>query len=272
MFQLEAFRPAIADLQSAHPPLSNNFLGAILSSRSVTESSDFNWFDDSYWQSILNNWKLYVTIAKEGGCKGIIVDPEQYGTPLFSYVFNKEKENRSFEAYQAQVQKRGKELMEVTTAIFPEITLLFLYGYTIIRPKDSLDTASYGLYPAFLDGILQGAKASTTLIDGYEQAYGYTRAEHFEKGYEDITKRGAQLSQSPSLYSSKVQAGFGLWLDFGGRDQWNKNDFTQNHFSPSAFKNSLQMALNRSDSYVWVYSHLALENLPKAYMEAIEQL
>ena len=51
-------------------------------------------------------------IAREGGCKGILFDIEQYTFQLFNYRKQRDAATKSWDEYAAQVRKRGREVME----------------------------------------------------------------------------------------------------------------------------------------------------------------
>ena len=281
-FRLEEFNAAIADLKAAKwQRLTDNFLAVAIAPSGLDQN--FNWFDDARWETIVNNWRVLVTIAKAGGCKGIILDPEHYGFPLFRYADQRQRVDKPFAEYTTKVRQRGRELMTTTRQILPDITILCLYGYAVVwnsvrnsantRRVRSLEEVNYGLFPAFLDGLLEAASPQARIVDGYESAYGFKKRSQFERAYEDIKRKAINLSEVPERYANQVEVGFGLWLDKGGIKQWSTTDFTKNYFQPDEFEQVLQAALQVSDRYVWVYSQAPRpfppSNLPGAYLEAI---
>ena len=180
-----------------------------------------------------------------------------------------------------EARQRGQELMRAAREVFPDITILCLYGYAVVwnEVRDAqnrglakpVEEAQYGLYPPFLDGMLEVSSPRATIVDGYETAYGFKRREQFERGREDILRKAVLLSAVPEHYTRQVQAGFGLWLDYGAR--WDTREFARNYFQPAEFSAAVRAALEISDRYVWIYSHLPRffppENLPDAYLDAI---
>jgi len=277
--KLDDFRPAIADLKAAKwQRFTDNFLPACICSSG--QDFGFHWFDDARWKTILNNWRLLVTIAKEGGCKGIILDPEHYGAYFFHYPSMRERLDKSFAEYQAKVRERGRELMKVTRAIFPDITILMFWAhsYLPIHPTERqkpLEQNAYGLLPAFVDGMMEAADERAQFVDLCEFAYGYKRREQFLEAYHSIVHKAMRFSLLPELYRRRIRVGFGLWLDYGGGKRWDVRDFSKNYFSPDEFRQSLQWALEISDGYVWIYSHqprfFPPSDLPDAYLQAIKE-
>jgi len=94
-----------------------------------------------------------------------------------------------------------------------------------------------------------------------EFAYGFSERRQFLEAYHGIVNRGMVISSVPDLYRARIRVGFGLWIDCGGAERWS-----------SEWRDSLQMALELTDRYVWVYSHRVRffppGNLPDEYLQA----
>src|SRR5580765_6044139 len=104
-FTAEELQPALDDLKATKfTRFTHNFL------RFNTAPGKIDWFDD--FSAIVHNAKLAAQIAREGHCKGILFDDEQYTFPLFSYRKQRDAEKKSWDEYAAQVRKRGREVME----------------------------------------------------------------------------------------------------------------------------------------------------------------
>ncbi len=275
-FRLEDFRPAIDDLKVPKwERFKDNFLPACICSSG--QDFGFNWFDDGRWKTIVNNWQVLVTIAKDGGCKGILIDPEPYGAPFWHYPSMRQRMDSPFPEYVAKVRQRGRDLMEVTRKIFPDISLLFLVGPShMLHYKEPLEEQGYGLLAAFLDGLMEAADERAKFVDLCEMAYGYKSRDSFLQAYHWVKNKAMRFSLLPELYRAKVRVGFGLMLDcLSHRQGWHTQDFSKNYFSPEAFQQSLQMALELTDEYVWIYSQVPKffppEHLPEAYLKAMER-
>ncbi len=204
-----------------------------------------DWFDDEIWNTIIDKWKLLVTVAKEGDLKGIFIDTEQYsdvgyGVP-FMYSKQLHSSQKSFEEYREQVRKRGQQLMEAIQEIYPDITIILTYSTSLLAlpkmPDPDLSKASYGLLPAFVDGLLEGGPKAT-FVDGWEGAYLYTQYQQFVDAYVFIKEQGANLSEIPEIYKERMKVGFGIWVE---------------KFKREDLKYALHYALRVSDGYVWFY-------------------
>ncbi len=277
---LEDFQAAINDLKAVKwRKFTDNFLPACVCSSG--QDWGFNWFDDKRWQTIINNWRILVTVAKEGGLKGIIFDPEHYGAYFFHYPTMRGRVDKPFGEYVERVRQCGRELMKVTRQIFPDITILMFWAHSYLpmhptERKKPTEQNSYGLLPAFVDGMMEAADEKAKFVDLCEFAYGSKERHQFLEAYHSIVNKAVAFSLLPELYRSKIRVGFGLWLDYNStRQPWDVNDFNKNYFSPSEFQNSLQTALELTDEYVWIYSQqprfFPPSNLPNAYLQAIKQ-
>ncbi len=279
-FRTEDFQPAISDLKGVRwQKFTDNFLPAAINTSE--QDRGFTWFDDARWKTILNNWKVLVTISKESGSKGVILDPESYGAAFFDYRQMRKRLNKPYWEFGKKVRQRGQEMMDLTARIFPDVTILCLYGYSVawhevygwggLRQVKPLEEALYGLYPAFLDGMLEAAKPHAVIVDGYESAYGFKHESEFERARDEMKRKVIQLSSVPRLYEKHVQAGFGLWMD--NDYKWNPIDMTRNYFTPSQFEQTVKAALKVSDRYVWIYSQAPRffppSDLPEVYVRAI---
>jgi hypothetical protein len=248
-FQVEEFREAIADLKAAKwRTFTDNFLPAILSP--AQSATGLNWFDDERWRIVAQNFGVLARIAAEGGAKGLLFDPEDYNYALFKYLDQRQQVDKPFEDYAQVARQRGRQVMTAIAAHIPQAILLSLYGYTLpmseLRRGGSLNEARYGLLPAFYDGLLEAMPSGARLIDGYESAYGFKERRQFLEGYREVHQQAVTLSAVPELYRKQVKAGFGLWLDNGGKP---------GYFKPMEFQRAVSFALEISDEYVWIYSH-----------------
>ncbi|NPV47749.1 MAG: hypothetical protein HPY69_12375 [Armatimonadetes bacterium] len=273
------FAQQIADLQSVpRDRLRELFLPVCIASSG--QDQGYDWFDDQRWATLLANWRSLVTIAREGGCQGLLLDVEHYdyGCELFCYRHHRQQRtNRPFADCRAQVRRRGRELMQQTCALYPDITVLMLYGWTLVQydragfAGQPPEETRYSLLADFLDGMLEGSAPQTRFVDLWEFSYGYRERTQFLEGYHTVLNKALAVTSLPERYRAQVSCGFGLYLDNGSH--WDAQDFAANYFSPEQFRDSLKLALELSDEYVWIYQQtpgfFPPSNLPEAYLEAI---
>ena len=277
-FTESELKPALEDLQAtAFSRFTHNFL------RFNTTPADLDWFDD--FTAVLNNARLAAQIARQGKCEGILFDTEQYQGELFNYERQRDATKKSWDHYAAQARVRGRELMEAFQNGFPNLTVFLTFGYSLPRSqsengKNRLAECSYGLLAPFLDGMVEAARGSARLVDGYETSYGYKEQVNFNDGYHLMKKGVLPIVADKEKYQRVASAGFGIWMDFDcERNGWDSDDVMKNYFTPEAFERSVRLALETTDEYVWIFTVIprwwsaegkALR-LPAAYDRALRQ-
>jgi hypothetical protein len=269
-------RPALEDLKATKfHRFTSNFL------RFDTAPADLDWFDD--YSAIVNNAKVAATIAREGKCKGILFDTEQYNHPLFNYSKQRDARTRSWEQYAAQARRRGGEVMEAFQEGDPGITIFLTFAYSLPLhqaggdPK-KISKVSYGLLAPFMDGMVDAAKGEARIVDGDENSYGYKDASQFGKAYKEMSQDVLPIVADGKKYRRVFSFGFGIWMDNNWRKNgWDLQDPRKNYFTPDAFEKSVEAALRTSDEYLWIYTEQphwwsdqgGPEKLPRAYQDAL---
>ena len=228
-----------------------------------------NYFDDEWWKAIQHNIRLVAKAAKDAGCAGLIIDPEQYGGDfcLDYHDLSAFTVSGSWAQYVAQVRRRGREFGEALSEGFPDCKLLFFHGYSLpahqLKQAVAEGSASSlkdlgDLYPALLDGMLEGTSDGTIFIDGMELAYSYYSAQEFREGrwkalYEPLT-----ITTVPDLFRKKTRCGFGLWTDNCHLTHWwHPFEPEKNLYSPGRLQRTIHLALTYSDGYVWLWNEKA---------------
>ena len=279
-FSPDAFRAAIADLQQpAWTHFTDNFLPLAIASRD--QDHGLSWFDEARWAVIENNWRVLLTIAREGGCRGLMLDPEQYDyeCELFNYQHHRaQRDDRPFADYTARARERGRQLGAAMRELFPDITICLLYGYTLpareLRRGQNPETGRYALMPAFLDGLIESSAPGAKFADLWEFGHRYKKAEQFLTARNEI-----QIPKPASGQTQRavVTAGMSLRIDYGlPRARWQTENPERNYFSPIRFKQALRGALEASDRYVWIYSEdgpqfFPMKRLPWPYVRAMRK-
>jgi hypothetical protein len=216
-----------------------------------------DWFDD--WSALLQNARLAAQLVAAGRARGVLLDTEQYEGRPFDYHAQRDAARRSFHEYAAQARRRGRQLMQAFEDGRPGLVVLLTFGYTLPwremrRGPKPLEDTTYALLPAFIDGLVDGAR-SGRIVDGYEISYGYRTAEQFRAARAEITSGVLPIVADPERYRAVVRVGFGLWLDFAWRlHGWSPVTVDGNYFTPQAFENAARAALEQADSYVWIYT------------------
>lgn len=248
---VEAERRCVEQLQSGR--------AAVNLVRVAVIPGTVDWFDE--WTPIWDRLDLLATFMRSGGFRGIFVDPELYGGhfPIFTYPRQKYASTRSFEAYSRQAYTRGAEFITRLQRIRPDLVIVFAFAFE--RPwadalrNSPLDRSPYGLLPAFLNGILAQSGHQVTLIDGYEQAYGYRAEVQFALARQVFDNGVLSLVTSPDKYHSRFRLGFGIWLNYDAQHVgWSATSPESNYYSPQRFADWLTWAQRYSDGFAWIYT------------------
>ena len=254
------FEPAIADLKklTAARPLEKFVRVAAL-------PGGVDWFDDAGWRNITAHWRIVAWTVRQAGLKGIAFDPEAYHPEqaVFRYGVQPQRAKRDFAQYAAQARRRGREVMQAIAEECPDPTILCLFlnsacGAAAVQgdPQAVLHGHLYGLLPAFLDGWLDAAPPTLTVVDGCEDAYLFNSPEQYLQAAHLIRGPCQELvsPENRAKYRAQVQVGFGVYLDA----YWNPKSSPWHvdalGGAPAArLGANVASALYAADEYVWIY-------------------
>jgi hypothetical protein len=239
-----------------------------------------DWFED--YSTILANLTLAASIARRAGSRGILIDPEAYESPMFEYPKQKGHAKRKFADYAAQTRRRGAEVMRALEKGYPGLTVFLTIAGThadIQRRGDQIqfDRGQYGLLPAFVEGLVDGASSSAKIVDGMGGAYPVRKDAEVDNYFSAHDVFAASVPNS-AKYRKTVSRGLGIWMDFDWRNKgWNVDNPNANYRSPEALRKTLVRALSKVDEYVWLYCEIPRwwnesgkrEKLPDAYVQAV---
>lgn len=264
-FQREWYEADIEHLKKVHARaghLKYNFLNTSASSF----TGEFDLFDDEFWGVVCDKFAIFAWVAKQGGCKGICLDLEDYGNQqVWSY---RPSCGHSFQEAWEKARFRGRQWMNAVAGEYPDITLFFYFwldlflGYADDSPDRfaRLESCPNGLLAAFMNGIYDVLPSEAKIVDGME-AYGYDahtltdyhrmlalRKERFPKLLTDENRlkfltRGsfACATHMKEYYDDK-----GKFQDFCKEENMTMLEFFRRNFS---------RAVQFSDEYVWTWSN-----------------
>ncbi len=268
--------PALEELKTtSFQKFTHNFL------RFNTAPGTNDWFDD--FTAVAANARLAARVAREGKCKGLLFDIEQYSFQLFKYRKQRDAGTKSWDDYAAQVRKRGSQVMQSFQEGYPGLTIFLTFGYSlpwvqIGKNKAKLPDADYGLLAPLLDGMVEAASNDVRFVDGHELSYGFKESRQYTNAYRLMQEEVLPIVANPQKYRKLFSFGFGVWMDNNQRKVgWNTNDFSTNYFRPPALEKSIRAALDMSDEYVWIYTEMprwwtkggTSQKLPRDYYDAV---
>ncbi len=232
----------------------------------------WDWFNESDWRSAEYNARLLAYTAKVGGCVGIVFDPEPYNGNPWHYPSLPHAQTRSFADYWARVRECGARFMRAIQSEFPNVRILSFFAgglfgdiVDIPNPKERMERLSkhsYGLLPAFLNGMLDAANEQVVIIDGNESAYYYREPEQYFRAYHLMKQRALSLiaPENRRKYALQVQAGFALYMDLylglvPFERAWGRiGHYLKPEERARWFEHNAYYALFVTDEYVWCYS------------------
>lgn len=234
-----------------------------------------DWFNDEDWQVVTANARLAARLAKEIGFRGILFDQEGYGMatfgvwrqpwdyPLYAtsdYTFEKRKEPRPFEEVAAKVRQRGRQWARAISAEYPDVVLAAIglyenaWGGLANNPAYGGDLAKspVALWPAFVDGLVEGLDERATLVS-------FCGGTYLDSQYRDMLiyrdiarQQSLMVSAIPDLARRRVSFAAGIWTDAGfGLPRFSNTDARMNQRDPKRHMHAVHNALAASDRYAW---------------------
>lgn len=258
----EMVKPFVDDMRAANlKKLTHNLVGVC----PYPYPHIMDWFDDQWWTEICDDIRIVARAAKDAGCAGIVFDPEQYGPRTRLWNWRALANGKPYDQFAAKVRQRGRDFGKALSEGFPDCTILFFHGYSIvpIRAREWVEMgrgkqfhdSDYALFGPWLDGMYEGASDDTLFIDGYETSYSYTQANEFEQGVWNIENQPLGMTAVPDLHRKKTRTGFGIWVDNTFDDyKWHPRSPGMNRFSPGRLQRTINLALRHGDGYVWLWS------------------
>ncbi|MFH0965061.1 MAG: LamG domain-containing protein [Planctomycetota bacterium] len=250
-----------------------------------------DWFSDEDWDIILANVRLQAQVAKECGFKGILLDAEQYpdhhakgpwrmpfSYPLYAesgYQLAGEDAPRPFAEVAAKIRQRGSQYAQAVCGAFPGVRIMVipgLYEWTKRLGSGPLEKNEEGLYPSFLNGLLEGLDDQASVIGGSELTYDKSSLMDVMRARKWHDEAMDELCDAPASAKGKMSFAAGIWADAGR--SWSDTDAGKNARTPEELKQALQNAFKASGEYAWLYGEksrfLTTEptSLLRAYFQA----
>lgn len=236
----------------------------------IYSASTMDWFSDADWKKVLAQTEFCAKAAKAARCKGLMFDPEPYGTNPWHYGKQKHADKYSYDEYAAKVRQRGRQFMQTIQKEMPEATLLFLYQYEFLynishHPDRKVNEGNIkwnpfgGLLMPFLDGMLEEAGPSIHFVAGNEHGtYYFTKPSEYFRAYW-ITRQGAVADVPPDLrdkYIAQSRAGSTVYADyiFNTFGKFTLSRWMTPEERTHWFEHNIYYALQTSDEYVWLYN------------------
>lgn len=286
--------PAIKDLRSAR---FHRFRSNLIHCITGNATGPINWFDDEWWDTICHNIRQIAKVAKQGGCRGLLIDPEVYSYAWWSYGILTETEGtdhvyrrgnkdfydgKTYEETRAKVRQRGREFARGINAEFEDPVVMFFHasGYTArqiyhdgLKRWPTVEEAPFGLMVPFIDGMLEGSTDGTVIVDCTSQSKWWVGRERLEAARKLVKEDARKLSRVPKLFDQKMKVGFTYRLGVNPQEEaigqqkgvappyeswmYDPSSPDSNFFSPQRLEDTLKMALEIGDGYVLFWNYRA---------------
>lgn len=221
-------------------------------------------FDDAAWAQAAANWRVIATVAQETGFRGILFDNEEYAAHWDNFPDDVDAAGRArgLDAYRAQAQARGLQIMQGVVSVFPAAQIAVAHGpYLSVPPGAGAVPAitlqaggwqDQELSGPFFTGLVAGAAAAQTVIDAGE-LYALRSADDFaaSRAYRNALGPLIPWPTGPDVvtdWSARVDAGHMIYTNTypEGFDQ-----------SPASLTTTLRNALPHSEGAVFIFTEAA---------------
>lgn len=256
------FKDVVNDLKNTKfKKFTDNFLGTTIRPGNV------DWFSDSDWASVCNNFHIAAKIARETNLSGLIFDTEvvEKGKNIWDY---REFEGHTQIEFVQKARQRGREFADAIFKEYPDMKLLcfFWFSYEMAggyRSYASPESAS--LLIPFINGVYDNLPPAATIIEGHEfDSYAAVSVEDFRNLRNDFQNHMPRFVDKSNLakYRNQTQLGLATYLDaylaFEKDNNWYKfsKDFVpalEKNGRIALFRKNLSLALQYSDEYAWTW-------------------
>jgi len=260
----------------------------------------YDFYDDALWSTISANAAAYAAAAQlSGAFDGIMVDTEYYGqgqnpwdygssaVPWSASESEGATPGHSPADAQAQVQRRGKQVMDAIRSQWPAAKVLHFRGAWLSEPKSFYPDRMNGnnvawaneLNGPFVVGFVESALGtSAAVIDGTE-LYTQRSLRDFENVYNwaksGLAGAGGRIVPAPGVSAADYAAH--ITVAQVVYDRYVHADYSP--FSAETFGAYTKWALDTSDQYTWLYTEnhdwrgtgWPFTAVPQDYLDAVAQ-
>ena len=249
----------------------------------VNTEDGWDWTNESDWAAFEQNLRNYARLARQGGLKGILFDPEPYGFNVWNYETQPARGRKSFTELARIANRRGAAFTRILKTEYPGITVFSLTmlsqslglldsdpSNAEVRTAVQNDTFR-GLWYGFANGMVSELDKNIRLVDGNEPSYYYLRAADFKWGRTAVYDLGTAFLEpkNAGIYRTQVRLAHAVYLD-GLLNLANSPQFFGYYLSDAErlkmLEHNLFYGLQNSDEYVWIYAEQTRwwdkENIP----------
>ena len=226
-----------------------------------------SWTNDVAWKTINGHLRAIARTAKQGGCRGLHIDHEDYfGAKQFVRI----EGDLPWDELSKLVRQRGRDMFSIVFEEFPD-AVLFFYRYMVADPAfwNSYSTAidpqeamrlKGDLWIPFVNGMLDVMPWSAKAVEGDETGYRYESKYNWFHLARTLQRKCTLAFIDPKhhdKFRARTSTSFPVYFDA----------YTDDCFTPDTqyyrgavegsravhLERNLAQATDASDEYVWLY-------------------
>ena len=229
-------------------------------SRNKKNRLDFR--DDAGWARAFANVRQLAVLARDGGLKGLVMDPEDYNN---GEQFVRQENEPPYEEMVQLARRRGREFSQTVLSAYPDMILFTFWAFSQgrrymaqLNPREEM-RVSGELYIPFLDGVLDAIPPGVRIVDGDETSYNYSAyggelMTYAEKICQNRSCIALVSPENREKFRAQVLFANALYLDrYTNKKGKRYYSGPLNGSRLLKFDENLNAALRAADEYTWLW-------------------
>lgn len=231
-------------------------------------STRINWTDDKGWANYAENMAAVAWLAKEGGLKGLMLDPEEYGAQGGKYAqYVHSYQDPPYRETAKLARQRGREVFSRVFKEFPDAVVFslwcfhkFRYWFDNGRQPNVLGNVEQSgeLLQCFMNGMIDVMPPGARIVDGAEVYAGSALDNSFANDYiaASITALPLIEPENVAKYRSQFLFSNAHFVDMYVQTQNPKSVWYFGPVNGSRLEHlrlNLEQSFRSATEYVWFY-------------------
>lgn len=224
-----------------------------------------DWDDDEAWANFAENMATVAWLAKEGGMKGLMLDPEEYAV---AHQYRHTSDDPPFPETVELARQRGREVFSRVFKEYPDAVLFTLWyfgcyrGYVdnlnLTNPVNAAEDRG-NLLHHFYNGLLDVIPPTARIVDGCEH-YSLSATKNQYLFNANAVSTGVLPFVAPEnidKYRSQTLVGNTFFLDMYTQDANPKSHWYHGPVNGSRLEHlrlNFHQSLLTATEYVWIYA------------------
>lgn len=227
------------------------------------------WQDESAWQRIAGTFGAAAELARETGCRGVLIDTEPYTLPLWNPSAPRFDGCRA-DLLRDSVRRAGAGIMEAMADRFPSIEVIIIPdgAYRWFAKGEG----RYALWIAFFNGLIS-AGARGGVVVGAESSYHATDPQTLFRFYYALNAIMMRESSDPVYWQTNCSIALGAWplgyykverdehgriagiIDHAGEPMTASKADKSAYYTAEVFDRQFRTIESLCPRYAWIYAH-----------------